>query len=443
VATDLAATPEEIVVAASTKGPVTRYIVVESPRNKFFEIKGVECPLPSVKVDVKRMETWGTAKYGIEVSGLTPTSDLDSKALLVKTDMPSAPTLRIPLRISRPDTSPPANRARPDEETPRKSQDVEEGALRCEEKTADCGKVRIGQSAQHTFRLFNTSNEMQHIVKVTSACSCTKVIGFSKDIAPKSWGEVAVSLDTNGNPGQRWSPILIATDNPKQPELNLAVSCDVLPAIEIKPQALRFAPEKAAADFASQTIEVVGLYPDEKLSLGNIQTSAPMISVATETVEEHKRFRLIVSVSKDAPAGTILARLMIYVEGSAQKLVRLPVTIANEVRMKAEPSVLELPVGNDVLQNPEFVVKVLDGSPLEVKKVELANKELSVTSRRVASDAVAIRLQNIKMTCNMNLRHIVVSTNHGELWVPTIARSCPLKKDQTTINTSASLIPAM
>jgi hypothetical protein len=111
--------------------------------------------------------------------------------------------------------------------------------------------------------------------------------------------------------------------------------------------------------------------------------------------------------------------------------------------MKAEPSVLELPVGNDVLQNPEFVVKVLDGSPLEVKKVELANKELSVTSRRVASDAVAIRLQNIKMTCNMNLRHIVVSTNHGELWVPTIARSCPLKKDQTTINTSASLIPAM
>ena len=47
--------------------------------------------------------------------------------------------------------------------------------------------------------------------------------------------------------------------------------------------------------------------------------------------------------------------------------------------------------------------------------MELANKELHVVSRRVAKDTIAIRLENMEVTGDLHLKHIVVSTNNGPL----------------------------
>jgi hypothetical protein len=143
-------------------------------------------------------------------------------------------------------------------------------------------------------------------------------------------------------------------------------------------------------------------------------------------------------LSKEVPAGITNAQIAIAIEGSVQKAVWLPIMITNETNLKAEPSVVELAVDPNALQSPEFVVKALDDKPLEVSKVELSNKELQVVSRRVADNAVSVRLENLKLTCNMNRNHLVVSTNHGQLRVPTVVRSCAIRKTQGANGGTAS-----
>lgn len=313
---------------------------------------------------------------------------------------------------------------------PPSAQPAEQGTFQCEEKEADRGDVRVGHPLEHTFHLVNTSNEMRHILKVLPGCGCTKVIDFTKDVAPHSHGYITASFGITGIPGLRKSYVLVQTDDPTQPQQVLLVSCRVLPAIEIKPAGLQFTPAQSSSGFGTQTIELTGLYPDERISVGNVQPSDPLISITKEVVEEHKRFRLRVAVSKDAPAGITNAQVAVAIEGSAQKAVWFPITITNETKLKAEPSVVELAVDPNALQSPEFVVKALDDKPLEVSKVELSNKELQIVSRRVANNAVSVRLENLKLTCNMNRNHLVVSTNHGQLRVPTVVRSCAIRKTQ-------------
>ena len=113
---------------------------------------------------------------------------------------------------------------------------VEEGVFECEEVVTDCGTFRLGEPIRHTIRLFNNSSETRHILQVVPSRGYLKVDSFSKRVAPRSWGEVAVSIDPAGKPGVYQACVLIMTDHPQRPRINPAVSCEVLPADGTAPQ---------------------------------------------------------------------------------------------------------------------------------------------------------------------------------------------------------------
>lgn len=309
---------------------------------------------------------------------------------------------------------------------------ADEGAFRLEKRSIDGGKARIGQPVKCTFRLFNMSSETRHVLKVVPGCSCTKVAHFSKDVAPQSWGEVTVSIDTTGHPGLRQSSVLITTDDVKRSQLNPLVSCEVLPSIGIKPQRLQVVLQQPTADFTA-AVEVAAFLQDEKVTLGDIQASDPAISATKETIEKDRKYRLHVAVSKDVAAGITLAQLDIQVKGSAQKTVRLPITIENEKVLRAEPSSLSVEVDKEgALRTIEFTVRSPNQGRVDVKKVELAGAALPVVQRRVADNAMVVRLEDVKMRYEFHRKHICVTTNHGELRIPVkVVHLHKHKKDAT------------
>jgi hypothetical protein len=96
---DLAATPREITLTGDPAHSIVRYVIVQSPIGKSFDIEDVQCPTASVKAEVKPL---GVGIYRIELSGLTATSDLNGKAVLVKTSFPGVPVIRINLHVGPP-----------------------------------------------------------------------------------------------------------------------------------------------------------------------------------------------------------------------------------------------------------------------------------------------------------------------------------------------------
>ena len=424
VLVDLAATPNEIILAGEPDLAVERNVIIRSPRGKPFEIKEVQCPDASVKAEVTAL---GTAGYRLAISGLRAIPNLDGKAIVVRTSLASIPTIQIPLHVNRPatdqavmDQAEPETEARLELEPHR----VMDGAFRFNELAFDRGFVRMDTPLEHTFRLLNTTNETRHILKVTPACSCAKVVRFSKDVAPKTWGEVVVSLDTTGAPGLRQSSVLIETDDTKAPSFNPVMACHVMPAVGASPVHLAFV-SNGNSGFPSQAFEVAGLYRDEKVALGDIEPSDPMISVTKGPSDNPGRFLVHVNVNKEIPAGVTLAHLIIHINGSHQKIVQYPLSITNETKMKAEPSALALFLDKDAPQTAEFTVKTLDKSPLEVKKVELNGVALHATSRPAADNAVLVRVEGIKATPDLNLKHVRVMTSQGELRLPLSVRARP------------------
>ncbi len=465
---DLVAVPDNLVLAGKPGVSATRYIVVRSPGGLPFEIEEVQCPAESVKAEVKSM---GDAGYRLELSGLSASPELDGKHVVVRTSLSSVPAIQIPLHVRSPAVvtelplpakeQPPSQAEVPPaakEQTPTRAElplpakeqipaqmelalptppkeKPAAGAFVLEEQNVDRGKVPMGKPVEHTFRLWNTSKQTRRILSVKPGCSCAEVVDFTQEVASQSYGKVTVALDTIGNPGLRQSSVLITTNDPDVPRFNPLLSCHVLPAIQATPHQMRIAAE-GTSGFPSKTLEIEGTNHQERISLGDIQSSDPLISVTQETIEEHRRFRLNLAVSKDMPAGITLAHLVIPVKGSAQKSVWFPMTIANQVTMKAEPSGLELYLDKDALQTAEFVVTTLDNSPLEVTEVELAGATLPADVQQTEDNAARVRLEALKVTNALDLKHVRVFTNHGELRVPISVRVRP-KKAMSASHTSS------
>jgi hypothetical protein len=97
VAGELAVAPGQLrVLDPKDKAGVTQYVVVKGASVKEFRILSVVSPDPSVKVDVLPIDA-GT--YRIRVANLFPTPSLEGKLLLINTDVPGMPVVRIPVRV--------------------------------------------------------------------------------------------------------------------------------------------------------------------------------------------------------------------------------------------------------------------------------------------------------------------------------------------------------
>ncbi len=297
---------------------------------------------------------------------------------------------------------------------------VKGSAFQIKERSIACEKVRIGQKAQCVFHLFNASSDARHIMNVRPGCSCTTVTHFTEYVAPRSWGDVTVEIDTTRKAGHRSSSLLIETDDPLRPRINTMVTCWVLPAVEMRPERLRFIAEGLAGNSRSQTVEVVGLYRDEKIEIEDVVSSDPMISAASADSAKGEALLLNVTVNNNISSGTTVAYMTVGIKGSAQENVRLPVTVTKELTIKAEPAILKLSVSNNTLQTAEFMVRALTGSPLEIGSVALPTRVGRVDQRKRAPDEVLVQLLDLKVTNAINGKHVCVTTNHGELRVPIV-----------------------
>jgi hypothetical protein len=297
---------------------------------------------------------------------------------------------------------------------------VGEGDIQCKNVNVDRGDVRIGDVVEHTFQLFNAAQETRHILNVKPGCSCTKVSHFSKEIGPQSEGEVTVVIDTTGMPNLRQSSVLIETDDPKVPRLNPLVACHVLPAVEAAPAQFQFVRDKTSGTFPTTTFELTGLYEGETISLGEIHPSDPMIVVNKLASTEGEPLRIEVTVKPEIAAGITLAHLLIDIEGSLQKSMRLPLSVINGLKLKAEPTQLDLAMGKEA-QTVEFTLKTLDGSSLAVKSAKLEGKPLHIVPEQIADGVVRVQINDLMVSHSFSSEHVEVMTDQGEVRLPTSA----------------------
>jgi len=103
-------------------------------------------------------------------------------------------------------------------------------------ETKDAGTVAKGQMVEATFVVHNGGGSDLVISDARPSCGCT-VASFDKVIKPGQDGKIQSSVDTKSFSGPISKSVLVVSNDPDRPQMNLFIKAMVKPFVDVLPQA--------------------------------------------------------------------------------------------------------------------------------------------------------------------------------------------------------------
>lgn len=200
------------------------------------------------------------------------------------------------------------------------------------EPIKDIGFVAKGEKAAHDFAIRNDGDAPLQIQEVRAACGCT-VASYDKEIAPGQTGKVRVAVDTATFSGAIAKGVTVFTNDPATPQMELTIRAQVEPFIKAKPGYARFL--TVQGESKEGTIVQTLWTPDgSPMKIVRVESPYPFLKVDFHEAKPEERlkeieqpqWKVVMSLSNDAPVGPLTEPVKVYTENAKQKLVQIPVS---------------------------------------------------------------------------------------------------------------------
>jgi hypothetical protein len=246
------------------------------------------------------------------------------------------------------------------------------------QETRDMGTVAKGQIIETDFVIHNTGGSDLVITDARPSCGCT-VSSFDKLIKPGADGKVHTSVDTKSFSGPISKSVLVVSNDPDRPQMNLFVKAIVKPFVDVAPQAyVRFSVVKG--DPASQ--EVILISEEKGFKPTVAETSQPYVKAEISPVGDKDKiagrngdqYKLAVAVTADAPEGLLNAPVRINTGVSQQPTLEVPVSGIVRPRISVTPITVNFgnfTPGKDPITRNIVVTNNKPGTPIKVTKAEV------------------------------------------------------------------------
>lgn len=254
------------------------------------------------------------------------------------------------------------------------------------EKIKDFGTVSKGEKLRAEFVVRNTGQAPLEITQVRPTCGCT-VADFDHTIAPGTTGKIRAEVDTSAFSGPIAKAILVFSNDPMSPQLNLVIKGDVRSFVEVLPRALILFKNLLSGEAATEKVTLVSGDGSDFAVTGSDAGGGPYKITyralpEAERIAERKgpQWEVAITVPADAPEGMLNHRIIvkttaakaaevpINVTGAVRPVVQVIPTLANLGRVKSDA-----PVGSNVL-----LVNNRQGTQLEITEAVVDNPSFKV-----------------------------------------------------------------
>jgi hypothetical protein len=208
-------------------------------------------------------------------------------------------------------------------------------AIDIAQKIQDFGTVSKGDVIKATFEVKNTGTAPLEITQVRPTCGCT-VADFDKTVAPGGTGKIQAQVNTAAFSGPITKAILVFSNDPDNPQVNLVVKADVRSFVEVLPRPLL---NFNVLQGEPATDKVVLTTADgSPMKITGVDTGGGPYKVDYRELPEKERlpnykgpqWEVTVTVPADAPQGLLTQK--ITVSTTAAKAPQVPLNVTGIVR---------------------------------------------------------------------------------------------------------------
>ncbi len=247
------------------------------------------------------------------------------------------------------------------------------------QETKDMGTIPKGQVIETDFVIHNSGGSDLVITDARPSCGCT-VSSFDKVIKPGTDGKVHTSVDTKSFSGPISKSVLVVSNDPDRPQMNLFVKAVVKPFVDIAPQAyVRFSVVKG--DPAAQDVILISEEKGFKPSVA--ETSQPYVKAEITPAGDKEKiagrpgeqYKLAVAVTPDAPEGLLNAPIRINTGVQQQPTIEVPVSGIVRPRVSVTPITVNFgnfTPGKDPITRNIVITNNKPATPVKVTKAEVS-----------------------------------------------------------------------
>jgi len=247
------------------------------------------------------------------------------------------------------------------------------------QETKEMGTVPKGQVIETDFLIKNVGGSDLVITDARPSCGCT-VSSFDKLIKPGAEGKVHTSVDTKSFSGPISKSVLVVSNDPDRPQMNLFVKALVKPFVDVAPQAyIRFSVVKG--DAASQ--DVILISEEKGFKPVVAETAQPYVKAEVSPAGDKdkiagrpgEQYKLAVSVLGDAPEGLLNAPVRLTTGIAQQPTVEIPVSGIVRPRVSVTPITVNFgnfTAGKDPITRNIVVTNNKPATPVKVTKAEVS-----------------------------------------------------------------------
>jgi uncharacterized protein DUF1573 len=211
-------------------------------------------------------------------------------------------------------------------------------------ETKDAGTVAKGQVIETTFVVKNSGGSDLIISDARPGCGCT-VASFDKLIKPGTEGKIVTSVDTKSFSGPISKSLLIVSNDPERPQLNLFIKATVKPFVDVLPQPyVRFAVVKGDSD----TREVILVSEEKTFKPSVAEVAQPYVKAEVALAGEKDKiaghpgdqYKLKITIGPDAPEGLLNAPIRVSTGVTQQPTIEVPVSGLVRERVSVTPKLV-------------------------------------------------------------------------------------------------------
>jgi uncharacterized protein DUF1573 len=246
-------------------------------------------------------------------------------------------------------------------------------------ETKDAGTVAKGHVVDATFVVKNSGGADLVISDARPSCGCT-VASFDRVIKPGAEGKIHSSVDTKSFSGPISKSIVVHSNDPERPQLNLFIKAMVKPFVDVLPQAfVRFSVIKG--DSAGQ--DVVLLSEEKGFRPTIAETSQPYVKAEVLPAGDKDKipgrsgdqYKVRISVMPDAPEGLLNAPVRVATGVAQQPTIEIPVSGIVRPRVSVTPVTVNFgnfTAGKDPITRNIIVTNNKPGVPVKVTRAEVS-----------------------------------------------------------------------
>ena len=183
--------------------------------------------------------------------------------------------------------------------------------IECPNPLFDFGEHENVGELKHDFIIRNSGGGVLKLEKVKPTCMCTIAQPKKTELGPGEETTLGVIFRINGRTGKQSKGIVVESNDPDQPQLRLKISGTAVSPVMFDPMYMHFS-SIHDDNRHSQVLKIWTPKEDVSYTITDLDLSSlPFLTTEVKTIEEGKRYDVLVSNPEPMPVGPISGELIV------------------------------------------------------------------------------------------------------------------------------------